>query len=231
MTPPAAPRSAHQLLIFVVQTPLASHPPVLRAIRMVVETIWKPPASAHSEFGWVLFDRVAQAVRPGTPGPPGAALATYADRALKQTDPAAQNGAAVLDAGLAAAYQLAADFIADRQDGLPVTVDLLAVTGVGCDRAAPALDEIASDRRIQLTLASYGEEAKANGNDGVHLGLGGPAYAGTGRLPDHRACMDPGTDLDRTGLAEPSGEAGLVAAWEAGLAWMAGRRQPPTELG
>ena len=149
---PPPPRSAHQLVVFLVDGTLRDQHWPAAAVDHVVTMAHRCLAASNHHFAWVVFDTTATAVRRWTDAVSGTSLADT----VRQLPPGPTGEPATLDAGLAAAYQLSRSFLDQYDDGLPATVDLLAVIGSGGDCQGAGHAEIASDCRVQLAVASFG---------------------------------------------------------------------------
>ncbi|MFY1619129.1 hypothetical protein [Micromonospora sp. WMMD736] len=166
---PPPPRSGHELVVFLVDGSVVHQPWLAAGVDGVVAAARRSPAAPNHGFAWVLLDTTVRGLCGWQGQLSGRALAGTARRLL--TGPAASPAA--LDAGLAAAYQMARSFLDQRDDGLPAAVDLLAVLGPHGDCRGPGHTEVASDYRVQLAIAGYGEPGPAP--DGLdHTRISGP---------------------------------------------------------
>ncbi|WP_406074709.1 hypothetical protein [Micromonospora sp. NBC_01638] len=148
---PPPPRSAHELVVFLVDAAVTHQPWLAAGVDRVVTGARRSLAAPNHHFAWVLFDSTIRAVHPEEVAVSGTAIVTTARRLLP-VNPAPT----ALDGGLAAAYDLARSFLDRRDDGLPRAVDLLAVVGPGGDCGGEEHAAIASDPRIQLAVVTYG---------------------------------------------------------------------------
>ncbi|TCB99633.1 hypothetical protein E0H26_03485 [Micromonospora zingiberis] len=153
---PPPPRSGHQLVVFLIDATVRDQWPAT-AMDHVVDMANRSLAAPNHHFAWVVFDTIARALHGWADTVTGRAV-TDIVRQLS-TDPVTTPSA--LDAGLAAGYQLSRSFLDQRDDGLPATVDLLAMIGSAGDCRGESHPEVASDSRIQLAVATCGEPGPA----------------------------------------------------------------------
>jgi hypothetical protein len=125
---PPVPRSAHRLVLFVVDGGRCADPAVQRQVEdAVVSTMVRVeagPGAADHHFAVVVYgDALVRAVSPATLRP--------WDLRVPCT------GAARTDGATAAIGDLAAQFLAGAPDGLPGSVDVLALVSPGAHVARP----------------------------------------------------------------------------------------------
>jgi hypothetical protein len=114
----AEPRSGRDLTIFLIPAHLGG--PGGSAIDLFATHT----RSANTEYAWLLADTEVLAWQPPVADPSGALVAAYGkDEAAPGTD---------LTEGFAMGLDLARQFLADHQDGLPVTADILVVADSHC---------------------------------------------------------------------------------------------------
>lgn len=120
------PVSAHDLVVFVVPTHLGD------AVERAVDDVVGHAGNGNTAFGWVAFDTRSRALYPPAPWLSGTLLRAHCT---------APDGPTALAAGVTTAVDLAHQFIADHRDGLPVSVDLLAVGDARCHCDGAAMPE------------------------------------------------------------------------------------------